>query len=462
MSFPDPVLMARWQFAFTVMFHILWAVLIVGLSLFLVVMEAIWIRTGNPVYLRHVKFWTRFFLICTAAGVASGFPMSFQFGMNWSRFSEAGGDFFGHILGYEGAMAFMLEASFLGIMIFGWKRVSRGMHLFATTMVALGASLSAFWILVANSWMQHPGGGHFADGRFVVTDYFKALFTPDMFWSVTHMWMACLEISFFTIGGLSAWYLLKGRQVDFFLRSFKISAIAIVIVAPLQIWLGDGSGITTSHLQPEKFAAMESHWETNPPGQGAPWHIVAWPDAETAKNRWEVNIPNLLSLLGGHALTAEIKGLRAFPKEDRPPVVLPFYAFRVMVLAGMLMAGIMVWTLWTWRGGGLTPDRITKQKGLLYAWISGIVLGYLALQAGWIVREVGRQPWIIYRMLRTAHAVSPIPAPFVGVSLVVYLAAYGLLVVCVIKAMRRLIRRGPTEYETLAQAPHATHQGSPS
>jgi cytochrome d ubiquinol oxidase subunit I len=439
----ETVALARYQFAFTIMFHILWPVLIVGLSLFLVIVEAAWIKTGNLVYYRHARFWSRFFLLFTAVGIATGFPMEFQFGMNWNLFSEAGGDFFGHILGYEGAMAFMLEASFLGIMFFGWKRVSRRMHFFATCMVAFGASLSAFWILIANSWMQVPTGGHFANGKFIVTDYFKALFTPDMIWSVPHMWFACLEISLFLVGGLSAWYLLRRRYTDFFLRSFKIAVIAAIFITPLQIWLGDGSGEADFRLQPEKLAAMEAHWETNPPGKGAAWNLLAWPDPEREKNKWEISIPYVLSILSTRSLNGKVKGLRDFPKEDRPPIVVPFYAFRVMVAAGFLLFLIMVWTLWDWRKGNLTTGRIHSRRALLYSWIAGIPISYIAMETGWLVREVGRQPWIIYRMMRTSEAATPLPPAAVATSFSVYVFVYVFLLFCIFFFARHLIRKGP-------------------
>lgn len=267
-GFPDTVTLSRVQFALTAMFHILWPVVTIGLSLFLVFLEIRWIRTADERYYRHARFWGRLFLLNVAIGVATGFPMEFQFGTNWSAFSRAGGDFFGHMLGYEAAMAFMLEASFIGIMIFGWKRVTPLMHLFATSMVAFGASLSAFWIMVANSWMQTPRGGFFEQGKFVVTSHFDAIFNPDMVWSVTHMWVAALEISVFVVGGLSAWYLYKRRHTEFFLSSFKWAVTAAIVITPLQIFLGDGSGRAVYLYDPAKLAAFEAHWETNPPGKG--------------------------------------------------------------------------------------------------------------------------------------------------------------------------------------------------
>ena len=439
----DTVSLARLQFAFTIMFHMLWPVLIMGMSVFLVVVEAIWYKTGNPAYYAHTRYWSRHFILFTAIGIATGFPMEFQFGMNWNLFSEAGGDFFGHILGYEGAMAFMLEASFLGIMLFGWKRVSRGMHLFATCMVAFGATLSAFWILVANSWMQTPTGGYFTEGKYIVTDYLEAVFTPDMVWSVPHMWFACAEISLFMIGGISAWYMLKRRHTDFFLKSFKIAVIAAIVVAPLQIYLGDGSGVADTTLQPEKLAAMEAHWETNPPGTAAPWNLVAWPDPENERNKWQISIPYLLSFLSTHKPLAQVRGLKDFPKEDRPPIVIPFYAFRAMVGAGFLLFFIMLWTLWEWRKGNLAPHKITGQRALLWSWIAGIPLSYIAMECGWLLREVGRQPWIIYKMLRTDESATALPPAAVGTSLLVYAAVYFFLFVFVIIYTRHLLLKGP-------------------
>ncbi len=282
--------------------------------------------------------------------------MEFQFGTNWSEFARAGGDFFGHMLGYEAAMAFMLEASFIGIMILGWKRVSPAVHLFATSMVAFGASLSAFWIMVANSWMQTPRGGFFDKGKFVLTSHLEAIFNPDMVWSVPHMWVAALEISLFVVGGLSAWYLYKNRHTGFFLTSFKWAAVAAIVITPLQIWLGDGSGRMAYLYDPSKLAAFEAHWHTNPPGEGAPFSILAWPDPEIQDNRWSIEVPTVLSLLTTHTTTGQIKGLRDFPREDQPPVAITYYAFRSMVAIGTALFLLMLWTVWVWRKGGLDAD----------------------------------------------------------------------------------------------------------
>jgi cytochrome bd ubiquinol oxidase subunit I len=442
-GFPDTVLLSRLQFALTAMFHILWPVATIGISIFLVFLEARWIMTGKEVYYSHARFWSRLFFLNLALGVVTGIPMEFQFGTNWSAFSRAGGDFFGHMLGYEAAMAFMLEASFIGIMMFGWKRVSSAVHLFATSMVALGASLSAFWIMVANSWMQTPSGGHFDKGKFVVTNHLQAIFNPDMVWSVSHMWVAALEISVFVVGGLSAWYLFKKRHTGFFLASFKWAVIAAILITPLQIWLGDGSGRAAYEYDPTKLAAMEAHWHTNSPGQGAPFSVLAWPDPEKQDNRWSIEIPNLLSLLTTHTLTGRIRGLAEFPREDQPPVAVTYYAFRIMVAIGTALFLLMLWTLWVWRKGGLDAARVSSQKWLLRAWMAALPLSYLAMETGWITREVGRQPWVIYGLMRTGESASRIPAGTVALSLVAFALVYALLAILFFFFAQRIITRGP-------------------
>jgi cytochrome bd ubiquinol oxidase subunit I len=442
-GFPDTVVLSRMQFALTAMFHIIWPVATIGVSLFLVFLEFMWVRTGQHSYLRHAKFWSRLFFLNVAVGVATGIPMEFQFGTNWSGFSKAGGDFFGHMLGYEAAMAFMLEASFMGIMIFGWERVSPAVHLFATAMVALGASLSAFWITVANSWMQTPQGGFFDKGKFVVTNHLEAIFNPDMVWSVTHMWVAALEISVFVVGGLSAWYLIRRSHTDFFLSSFKWALLAAMVITPLQIGLGDGSGRAAHLYDPAKLAAFEAHWHTNRAGEGASFSLLAWPDPALEENRWSIEIPVLLSLLTTHTATGQIKGLRDFPREERPPVALPFYAFRCMVGIGMALFLLMLWTLYIWHRGGLEAGSVSSQKWLLRSWMAAIPLSYLAMETGWVTREVGRQPWAIHGMLRVSDAASPIPAGTVAASLIAFTLVYAFLALVFVLFARRIIARGP-------------------
>ena len=425
------------------MFHILWPVLTIGLSLYLVVVEALWLKTGTELYYRQARFWSRLFLLNVAVGVVSGIPMEFQFGTNWGEFSRAGGDIFGHLLGFEAAMAFMLEAAFLGIMVLGWKRVSPAMHLFATSMVAFGASLSAFWIMVANSWMQTPTGGIFVDGAFVLKDQFAAIFNPDAYWAVSHMWFACLEISLFVVGGVSAWYLRRGRQIEFFLPSFKMMLVAAVIITPLQIFLGDGSGQSIRLSQPEKLAAIEAHWRTNLPGEGAAWKVLALPDKEAQKNRWQLEIPYALSLITTHSLDGTVTGLREFSPEDQPPVLLPFYAFRIMLMAGFALLLLTLWTLVAWRRGRLQADRVSSQKWLLRSWMGALPLSYLAMESGWITREVGRQPWIIYGVIRTHEGATALPPATVAASLLGFAVFYLVLLVLFLVFAARLLKSGP-------------------
>lgn len=440
----DTLMLARDQFALTALFHILWPVLTIGLSLFLVVNEVLWIRTGDADYYRHARFWGKLFILNFGVGVASGLPLEFEFGTNWAPFSAAMGNFFGNILGFEGAMAFMLEAGFLGIMLFGWRRVAPKIHLFATCMVALGASLSAFWIMVANSWMQTPAGGMMQHGHFVVTSYVRAIFNPAAFWGVGHMWFACLETSLLVVGALSAWYIHKDRHREFFLKSLKIAIAAAVLVAPLQIVLGDGGGRVVFEQQPAKGAAMEGHWHTNPPGTGAAWAVLAWPDKAHQRNDWAITIPGALSVLATHRLTGQVIGLKAFPPADQPPALpLLFYAFRLMVAIGFYVFALMLWSLWLWYRHELTADRVRRHRRWLLAWISALPLGYLAVESGWIVREVGRQPWIVNGVMRTAQGVSALPPGTVLASLIGYAVLYTLLLTAFLVFAGRALRQGP-------------------
>jgi cytochrome bd ubiquinol oxidase subunit I len=438
------VTLSRLQFAITTLFHILWPVLTIGLSLFLVVTEALWMRTNNIVWYHQTRFWGRLFLLNFGVGVVTGLPLEFEFGTNWANFSTVAGGFFGNILGFEGAMAFMLEAGFLGIMMFGWDRVPRAMHLLATSMVALGGSMSAFWILVANSWMQTPAGGHMENGRFVIDNYLQAIFNPDMPWGVSHMWVACLETSLFVIGGASAWHLLRGNAVPFFRKSFLLAVTLAVIVTPLQIWLGDASGKLIFSDQPAKGAAIEGHWDTNPPGQPADWAVLAWPNKAAQRNDWEITIPGVLSLLATNTLDGQVKGLHEFAPEDQPPLLpLIFYAFRIMAGIGFALFFLMLWTVWAAIKGWLKVETIAQQKWLLWAWVASIPLGYIAVDMGWTVREVGRQPWIIYGLLRTSDAASALSAGSVGFTTAVYFLIDSMLLVTFVIFAWRIIRKGP-------------------
>lgn len=442
----NPEFLARAQFGFIAMFHIMWPPLTIGLALILFGMEAAWVKTRNIFYFHQTKFWTKLFLINFGVGVISGIPMEFSFGTNWGPFSTSAGDFMGNILGFETAMAFMLEAGFLGIMLFGWNRVGPKMHLFATAMVAFGSTLSAFWIMVANSWMQTPTGVKLVDGKFVITNWLHAVFNPDLPYGFGHMFTAAVELSLVVMAGVSAYYLLKKRHVDFFRPAFKWAVVALCIVAPLQIFIGDSAGGALAETQPAKLAAIEAHWHTNKPGEGAPWALLAIPNQKAQKNDWALEIPDALSLIVTHSPTGKVVGLTDFKPQDQPPVWIPFYAFRLMVAAGVFVAVMALWTLWMlWRRRErMTAARISENKWLLRGWLLAIPAIYAAVEAGWMTREVGRQPWIVYGMMRTSEGVSNLPASTVLWSFVMYMLFYGVIGVAALVFMVRTIRKGPS------------------
>lgn len=441
---PAYVILSRIQFALTTSFHILWPVLTIGLSLFLVVTEAMWLWTNDIVWYHHTRFWGRLFLLNFGVGVVTGVPLEFEFGTNWAPFTKVAGGFFGNMLGFEGAMAFMLEAGFLGIAMFGWNRVPRPIHFLATCMVALGASMSEFWILVANSWLQTPAGGHLENGQYVVDSYLQAIFSPDMPWGVSHMEGAALETSLAVIGGISAWYLLRGREVRFFRRSLLLAIGLAVVITPLQIWLGDSSGKAVFADQPAKGAAIEGFWNTNPSGTSAPWALVGWPDKAKQRNDWSIEIPGILSFIANGRFGTQVTGLKSFPRQDQPSALpLIFYGFRIMAGIGFALFFLMLWSVWGWWRGWLKPDAIATNQWLLRAWVAAIPLGYIAVDMGWAVREVGRQPWVIYNILRTEQGASAVPAASVGYTLAGFTVLYVVLFVAFITFALRIINKGP-------------------
>lgn len=442
----NTVALSRMQFALTAIFHMLWPVLTTGMAIYLVIVEGLWLKTRNPDYYRHARFWSKLYVLNFGIGVASGLPMEFQFGTNWAPFSEAVGDFFGSILGFEGAMAFMLEAGFLGIMLFGWERVNPSIHYLATIMVAFGANLSTFWILVANSWLQTPSGGEMVNGKFIVSDYFQAIANPFMLKSVSHMFFATLETSLFVIGGISAWYILNNRHQEFFAKSLKIVLAAAIAVTPIQIYIGHLSAEQVAQYQPTKLAAMEAKWETSLAGQPADWSLLAIPDEKTQSNKWEITIPNGLGyvLEFKKNLTAPVLGLKEWKYSDRPHMVgLIYYAFRIMSGIGFFLAGLMLWSVLQWLLGNLSAEKIAKQKWLLRTWIFAAPLGYIAVESGWIVRCVGRQPWTMYGQIRTADAASQVPAGNVLTSLTLFAIVYSILLVATLYFGSKIIRHGP-------------------
>lgn len=441
----DPLFLSRLQFALTTMFHIIWPVMTIGLSVFIFVSECVWIRTGNVEWYRQARFWNRFFPLIFAMGVVSGIPLEFQFGTNWSRFSLATGNFLGQLLSVEAMSGFMLESIFLYLMVTGWKRLSQNLHLFCTGMVTLGATISAFWIMVANSWMQTPAGGHMQEGVYHVTSRLAAIFNPDLFASFPHMWLACLTSTAFIVGGVSAWHLLRGRHAEFFLCSFKTAALATVALSLLQGLTGDLSGQSIAKHQPAKLAATEAFWDTNVPGTGAAWSIFAWPDPAAESNTVELRVPYVLSILATHDPYGKVTGLKDIPAEERPPIVPLFYAFRIMVIIGSLMVLVSLWAVWHWYKGRLTVVHVARQRRLLQFFIWLAPLSMVAVWAGWLMREVGRQPWILYGLIKTEAAASTLAAEEVALSLGYFLLSAVILLLVFRAFSVRILRSGPDE-----------------
>lgn len=442
----NTVALSRLQFAITAIFHMLWPVLTTGMGIYLVIVEGLWLKTRNPAYYHHARFWAKFYVLNFGIGVASGIPMGFQFGTNWAPFSEAVGNFFGSVIGFEASWAFMLEAAFLGIMLFGWERVNPAIHYLSTILVAFGANLSTFWILTANSWLQTPAGGELVDGKFIVKDYFQAILNPFMANSVMHMFLATLETSLFVIGGISAWYVLQRRHEEFFARSFKIALAAAIAVAPLQIYVGHLSGEQVHKYQPAKLAAMEAQWETIPAGEAAPWSAIAIPNEKAQKNDWEIAIPNALGYILElkKELSEPVRGLKEWQPSDRPHMIgLIYYSFRIMVAIGFYFAALILWSALQWVRGQLSPTNIAQQRWLMWGWIFAAPLGYIAVECGWIVRCVGRQPWVLYNQIRTVDAASNLPPGNVLTSLTGFTVVYSFLLIAALYFGSRIIRTGP-------------------
>jgi cytochrome d ubiquinol oxidase subunit I len=437
----DPIdsvlLLSRLQFAFTTMFHILFPTLTIGLALYLVVVEILWLRTKEEIYYRLYRFWVKIFAISFGVGVVSGVVLEFEFGTNWSRFSQVVANVFSPLLAFEGMTAFFLEAAFLGIMLFGWNRVHRAVHFLSTFLVAGGAILSAFWILSANSWMQTPAGYKWVEGKFMVTDFWAAIFNPSFPIRLSHMVVASFETSVFAVAGISAFFLLVKRHLDFYGRSLKIALVMAALFAPLQIYLGDSNGRMVFTHQPAKLAGIEAHWETNTKG-GASFALIAFPDMEKEKNFAEVSLPHVLSLLVTHSWTGRVLGLKEFPREDRPNALILFWSFRLMVVIGFVLFFLILWAAVLWRKG-----RLTDHRPFLLALIAAQPLGFLATELGWITSEMGRQPWMVYNLFRTSEGVSPVLTGNVVWSLILFLIVYPLIGASYFYYIFQTLRRGP-------------------
>jgi cytochrome bd ubiquinol oxidase subunit I len=415
----DALLLARIQFAFTVSFHFIFPSFSIGLASYLAVLEGLWLKTGKPIYLDLFKFWLKIFAITFAMGVVSGIVMSYQFGTNWSVFSDRAGPVIGPLMAYEVLTAFFLEAGFLGVMLFGMNKVGKKLHFAATLMVAAGTFISAFWILSVNSWMQTPVGFEMgANGQFLPGDSWWAIvFNPSFPYRLGHTLLATYLTTAFVVGGVGAWHLLRDRTNLHARKMFSMALWMAAIVAPVQIFAGDLHGLNTLEHQPQKVMAMEGHYDSHP--EGAPLILFGIPDSEEKRVKYAVEIPKLSSLILKHDLNAPLAGLDSIPDDEEPPVEIVFWSFRIMVAIGFAMLGLGLWSLIArWRGK-LYDWRLLHRAALVMA-----PSGFVAVIAGWITTEVGRQPYVIYDLMRTADAASPLDAPAVGASLVAFVLVY--------------------------------------
>lgn len=435
----DALILSRLQFAFTVSFHILFPAFTIGLASWLVMLEWLWLRTGKAAYQSLYRFWLKVFAVSFGLGVVSGLVMSFEFGTNWSEFSRATANVLGPLLAYEVMTAFFLEATFLGIMLFGADRVGRGVHFFATCAVALGTLISAFWILAANSWMHTPAGFRIEGGVYFPERWFEIVFNPSFPYRFVHMVLAAYLTTCFVVAGVAASYLNRGRFPQRSALMLKLAVVFASIVVPLQIVVGDLHGLNTEAHQPVKVAAMEAHWQ---PRAGAPLLLLAWPDAEAERNVFELGIPKLGSLILRHDANAAVRGLTEFGAGERPPVAPVFYAFRVMVGLGMLMLAA------AWGGAiQLLRGKLLESRRLLRLLPWMIPAGFVAMLAGWVTTEVGRQPYLVYGLLRTAQGVSPVPGASVGATLALFVGVYGGVFGAGLYYLIRLFRAGPLAVE---------------
>jgi len=448
--------LARMQFAANITFHILFPTISIALGWLLLFFRWRYLKSAaadaRQAWLNAYRFWTKVFALSFALGVVSGVVMSFQFGTNWPGFMERVGDVAGPLLAYEVLTAFFLEAGFLGVMLFGHGRVSERVHLMATFFVALGTTISAFWILALNSWMQTPVGHEVVDGRFVVASWRQVLFNPSFPYRFTHMLLASALTCAFLLSGLSAWQLLKGSAQTSAPKVLRVGLTLAALLIPLQIVVGDQHGLNTLEHQPQKIAAMEGLWQTT---RGAPLLLFAIPDGAARENHLEIALPKLASLILRHDLDAEVQGLDDF-RDRHPPVFAVFWAFRVMVGMGVLMLATSWLGWWLYRRGGWAADRLSRP---LLWWLAAMTFsGWVAVVAGWWVTEIGRQPFIVYGLVRTAEVASSITAPLIGLTLTLYVVVYTALVLAYVGVLKYMAEKPE---EVLAKEP-AERAAAPS
>ena len=441
----DPLVLSRLQFVWVVAWHILLPAFTVGLASYVAVLEGLHIVTGREIYFRLSTFWIKIFAVSFGMGVVSGVVMPFQFGTNWSRFSDATANILSPLLGYEGLTAFFLEAAFLGVLLFGRKLVPRWAHFVAALMVAFGTLFSAFWILATNSWMQTPAGYEMIDGIFYPKSWMDIVFSPSFPYRLFHTVVAFYITTGFVVVGVAARYLLRGRFEEEARAMLPMTLGLLTVLVPLQMLLGDLHGLNTLKYQPAKLAAIESIWDTE---QGAALNLFVIPDEKAETNHYAVTVPRLGSLILSHDLNGTVRGLKEWPAADRPPVIVPFFAFRIMVGIGLTMLALIIASWWLRRQG-----RLFDETWFLRCCVLATPLGFLAVLAGWATTEVGRQPWTVYGLLRTADSVSP---SLTGFDVILSLLGYGIVYLIMfpfgLALMARIVGTGPAE-QALAEDP---------
>ncbi|MCX7626497.1 MAG: cytochrome ubiquinol oxidase subunit I [Candidatus Sumerlaeaceae bacterium] len=451
MSF-DAVTLSRLQFALTVAFHYIFVPLTIGLALIMVILEGLYLKTGLKVYENMARFWTRLFAATFAMGVASGIVMEFQFGTNWATYSRFVGDVFGSALAAEGIFAFFLESGFLAVLVFGWDRVSPRMHFFSTLMVCLGSIFSALWIIIANSWQQTPAGHQIVEfmgeKRAEIVDFWAVVFNPSSVNRITHTLLGAFILGAFFVMSVCGYYILKGRHLDGAKRSFTVALVIATIASLLQLASGHSSARQVAFTQPAKLAAFEGLFKT--PEGGAPLYLFGHPDTATEEVKFGIAIPGMLSFLVHGNFTKPIDGLDKFKPEDRPPVALSFHAYHAMVAIGMFFIGLTLFASFLrWRG------VLFEQRWLLWIFVFSILLAYAANHLGWVAAEVGRQPWVVYGLLRTSDSVSKsVSAAEVAASIAMFVIIYSLLFLVWLYVMGDKIRHGPAEDSEALGAPN--------
>lgn len=441
------LMLARVQFAFTVSFHIIFPAITIGLASFLALLEYLWLRTAQPVYKTLYVFWSRIFALNFGMGVVAGLVLAYEFGTNWAGFSNFAGSITGPLLAYEVLTAFFLEAGFLGVMLFGWDRVGNRLHFFATVMVAIGTLISATWIIASNSWMHTPAGYTLVEGMYGLevepASWFEIIFNPSFPYRLVHMVLAAFLSTALMVAASAAWHLLRGNNSPAVRKMMIMALLMLVVTTPLQIIAGDAHGLNTLEHQPAKVAAMEGHWRNGEPGEGVPLILFGWPDNDTETTHFALEIPHLASLILTHSMDGTFKGLSEFPANERPNAAAVFWSFRVMVGLGMLMLLLGLWGSWSWWRG-----TVFSQKSLLKFTLLMGPSGLIALLAGWFTTELGRQPWVVYGLLRTDEAASAHSVPVLSFTLVLFVVVYFVVFGVGIRYLLRLIAAGPDDLTT--------------